>query len=192
MFERYNDRARFVVMAAEAEARKLGHNWIGTEHLLLGLLAESTGYAADALQLCGVDIERARKEIVELEGGAEDETRGHIPWSPNAKLALSQAADATMRLGSTKTNPGHILLGILGIENATARIVLGSFNVTESTLRKTLTDLMADPGFMVEIGQDTARALLAWDAIVDPDKRAPESVRRPLERVEVKLRLEAA
>jgi len=187
MFEGFNDRARFVVMRAEGEARKLGHNWIGTEHLLLGLLAEDTGYAAVALQLSRVDIESVRKAIVELEGGDEVETRGHIPWSPRAKLALSQAADATMRLGSAATNPGHILLGILEVENATARKILGDFNISESILRRRLALLMADPGFMIEIGVDTAQAFLAWAEQVDPQKQAPERVRRLLALVDAKL-----
>src|SRR5438132_14041770 len=99
MFERFTDQARRVVVLAQEEARLLDHDYIGTEHLLLGLVAQAEGVAARALAELGVDLEKARREVQEAVGRGDATPHGQIPFTPQAKQALEQSPREARALG---------------------------------------------------------------------------------------------
>ena len=113
MFERFTERARRVVVLAQEESRLLGHNYIGTEHLLLGLLAEREGVAARALQSLDITLDAAREQVQEIIGPGAQEPRGHIPFTPRAKKILELSLREALKLGSEVIGTEHLLLGLV-------------------------------------------------------------------------------
>src|SRR5215207_5475085 len=113
MFERFTDRARRVVVLAQEEARLLNHNYIGTEHLLLGLIHEQEGVAARALTELGISLETIRVEVVEIIGRGESPPAGHIPFTPRAKKVLELSLREALQLGHNYIGTEHILLGLI-------------------------------------------------------------------------------
>ena len=113
MFERFTDRARRVVVLAQEESRLLGHNYIGTEHLLLGLLAEREGVAARALESLDITLDAAREQVREIIGPGPQEVRGHIPFTPRAKKILELSLREALKLGSEVISTEHLLLGLV-------------------------------------------------------------------------------
>jgi ATP-dependent Clp protease ATP-binding subunit ClpC len=112
MFERFTDQARRVVVLAQEEARMLGHNYIGTEHLLLGLLAEGEGTAARALRSMEISLEVARVQVAEIIGEGTGQPTGHIPFTPRTKKVLELSLREAQRLGDSYIGTEHILLGL--------------------------------------------------------------------------------
>jgi ATP-dependent Clp protease ATP-binding subunit ClpA len=113
MFERFTDQARRVVVRAQEEARMLGHNYIGTEHILLGLLAEDDGLAAQALASLEIGLDAAREQVVEIiEEGTGQPPAGHIPFTPRTKKVLELSLREAQRLGDSYIGTEHILLGL--------------------------------------------------------------------------------
>ncbi len=113
MFERFTDDARRVVVLAQEEARRLQHNYIGTEHILLGLLREDQGAAATALEAANVTLDGARLEVETIIGRGRSEPSGHIPFTPRAKKVLELSLRETVRLGHDYIDTGHILLALI-------------------------------------------------------------------------------
>ena len=113
MFERFTERARQVVVLAQEEARILKHNYIGTEHILLGLLREEEGLAARVLESLDITVERVRAQVVRIVGSGEEVTSGQIPFTPRAKKVLELALLEALSLGHNYIGTEHILLGIL-------------------------------------------------------------------------------
>ena len=113
MFERFTNRARRVVVLAQEEARILRHNYIGTEHLLLGILAEGEGTAFRALDELGVTLEIARQQVEGIIGAGQDAMSGHIPFTPRAKKVLELSLREALKLGHNYIGTEHILLGII-------------------------------------------------------------------------------
>jgi ATP-dependent Clp protease ATP-binding subunit ClpC len=113
MFERFTERARRVVVLAQEESRLLGHNYIGTEHLLLGLLAEQEGVAARALRSLGITLDAAREQVREIIGPGPQEVSGHIPFTPRAKKILELSLREALKLGSEVISTEHLLLGLV-------------------------------------------------------------------------------
>lgn len=113
MFERFTDRARRVVVLAQEEARGLSHDYIGTEHLLLGLLGEQEGVAAQALGSLGVDADGVRRAVEERIGRGEEPARGHIPFTPRAKKVLEFSLRVALRFGHNYIGTEHVLLGLV-------------------------------------------------------------------------------
>jgi ATP-dependent Clp protease ATP-binding subunit ClpC len=114
MFERFTDRARLVVVLAQEEARELGHDYIGTEHLLLGLIRDGEGVAAQALDALGIRLDAARREIREIVGQGEKSTLpSHIPFTPRAKKVLELSLREALQLGHNYIGTEHILLGLI-------------------------------------------------------------------------------
>jgi len=113
MFERFTERARRVVVLAQEESRLLGHNYIGTEHLLLGLLAEQEGVAARALESLDITLDAAREQVREIIGPGQQEVRGHIPFTPRAKKILELSLREALKLGSEVISTEHLLLGLV-------------------------------------------------------------------------------
>jgi ATP-dependent Clp protease ATP-binding subunit ClpC len=113
MFERFTNQARRVVVLAQEEARRLLHNYIGTEHILLGLLREDEGAAATALAAADVTLDGARLEVETIIGRGQHEPSGHIPFTPRAKKVLELSLREAVRLGHDYIDTGHILLGLI-------------------------------------------------------------------------------
>src|SRR5829696_3245407 len=113
MFERFTDRARRVVVLAQEEARLLDHNYIGTEHILLGLVHEGGGVAAQALTQLGVSLEAVRDQVKEIIGRGAEAPTGHIPFTPRAKKVLELSLREALELGHNYIGTEHILLGLL-------------------------------------------------------------------------------
>ena len=112
MFERFTDQARRVVVLAQEEARMLGHNYIGTEHILLGLLSEGEGLAAQALRALEITLEAARGQVAEIIGAGTGQLTGHIPFTPRTKKVLELSLREAQRLGDGFIGTEHILLGL--------------------------------------------------------------------------------
>jgi ATP-dependent Clp protease ATP-binding subunit ClpC len=112
MFERFTDQARQVVVQAQEEARTLGHNYIGTEHILLGLLGEPGGLAAQALSSLEISRDAAREQVVEIVGTGAGQQSGHIPFTPRTKKVLELSLREAQRLGDDHIGTEHILLGL--------------------------------------------------------------------------------
>ena len=113
MFERFTNRARHVVVLAQEEARRLHHNYIGTEHILLGLLGEPEGVAGRALHGFGMSLDAARRDVAEIVGPGNAETKGHIPFTPRAKKTLELALREALQLQHNYIGTEHILLGVI-------------------------------------------------------------------------------
>ena len=113
MFERFTDRARRVVVLAQEEARMLNHNYIGTEHFLLGLVHEGQGVAARALESLGISLEAVRQQVEEIVGQGQEAPSGHIPFTPRAKKVLELSSREALQLGHTYIGTEHILLALI-------------------------------------------------------------------------------
>ena len=113
MFERFTDQARRVVVQAQEEARMLGHNYIGTEHILLGLLGERDGLAAQALGSLEISLDATREQVVEVAGKGTGQRSGHIPFTPRTKKVLELSLREAQRLGDDHIGTEHILLGLV-------------------------------------------------------------------------------
>ena len=113
MFERFTDRARRVVVLSQEEARLLGHNYIGTEHILLGLLHEGDGVAARALTALGIRLDAMRQAVEDIIGRGTQAPSGHIPFTPRSKKVLELALREALNLGSDHIGSEHILLALL-------------------------------------------------------------------------------
>ena len=136
MFERFTDAARRVVVSAQEEARSLKHNYIGTEHVLLGLLAEPDGAAARALAGAGVTPENARDQIVKIVNVGDTEPHGHIPFTPRAKKVLELSLREALHLRHHDIGSEHILLGILREGQGVAAQALAGLGTDTERLRR--------------------------------------------------------
>src|SRR5712675_790774 len=113
MFEKFTERARQVIVLAQEEARMLNHDYIGTEHLLLGLIHEGEGVAARALESLGVSLEAVRAQVEEIIGQGQQALSGHIPFTPRAKKVLELSLRESRQLGHDYIGTEHLLLGLL-------------------------------------------------------------------------------
>lgn len=146
LFERFTDRARQVVVLAQEEARELQHNYIGTEHLLLGLLREEEGLAARVLESLDITIERARAQVARLVGAEAEGTEGQVPFTPRAKKVLELALRESKDLGHTYIGTEHILLGIIREKDGVAARILRDFDADLETTRGELIRMLSGPG----------------------------------------------
>src|ERR687889_438489 len=127
MFERFTDRARRVVVLAQEEARMLNHNYIGTEHILLGLIHEGEGVAAKALESLGISLEGVRQQVEEIIGQGQQAPSGHIPFTPRAKKVLELSLREALQLGHNYIGTEHILLGLIREGAPSSSLVLDQF-----------------------------------------------------------------
>ncbi len=147
MFERFTDRARRVVVMAQEEARKMNHKYIGTEHLLLGLLAEGEGVAAKSLGSLGIDLNSTRETVIQTVGVGHQAPTGHIPFTPRAKKVLELALREALQLGHNYIGTEHILLGLIREGEGVAAQVLGQAEAGLQKIRQTvLTELSGSGG----------------------------------------------
>src|SRR3954454_21430336 len=146
MFERFTERARQVVVLAQEEARTLKHNYIGTEHILLGLLREEEGLAARVLESLDITTERVRSQVVRIVGSGEEVTSGQIPFTPRAKKVLELALREALSLGHNYIGTEHILLGLVREnEGVAARIRLDS-DADSDKIRNEVIRMLSGPG----------------------------------------------
>jgi ATP-dependent Clp protease ATP-binding subunit ClpC len=148
MFERFTDRARRVVVLAQEEARAFNHNYIGTEHLLLGLVSEQEGVAAQTLASVDLTIEGIRQAVDDRVGRGQEAPKGHIPFTPRAKKVLELSLRQALKLGHDYIGTEHILLGLLDEgEGVAAQILLsnvsGGLEAVETALLTQLVDVGA-------------------------------------------------
>jgi ATP-dependent Clp protease ATP-binding subunit ClpC len=130
VFERFTERARQVVVLAQDEARALSHNYIGTEHILLGLLREEEGIAARVLGELGVTLEEVRSQVAQIVGRGDEVTSGQIPFTPRAKKVLELGLREAKRLGHNWIGTEHILLGLAREKEGVAARILLDLGVT--------------------------------------------------------------
>jgi ATP-dependent Clp protease ATP-binding subunit ClpC len=136
MFERFTDRARRVVVLAQEEARMLNHNYIGTEHILLGLIHEGEGVAAKALESLGISLEAVRQQVEEIIGQGQQAPSGHIPFTPRAKKVLELSLREALQLGHNYIGTEHILLGLLREGDGVAAQVLVALGADLNRVRQ--------------------------------------------------------
>ena len=143
MFERFSDRARRAVVRAQEEARLLNHDYIGTEHILLGLLAERAGVAARALDSLNVTLEAAREQVREIvgEGSQEQGQRGHIPFTPRAKKVLELSLREALNLRSEIIGTEHLLLGLIDEGDGVGAQILDRLGAPAETVRERVVEL---------------------------------------------------
>ena len=142
MFERFTDRARRVVVLAQEEARMLNHNYIGTEHLLLGLIREGEGVAAKALESLGISLDAVRQQVEEIIGQGQQAPSGHIPFTPRAKKVLELADRETRALGHAYVGTEHILLGLIREGDGVAAQVLVQLGADLNRVRQQVIQLL--------------------------------------------------
>jgi hypothetical protein len=143
MFERFTDKARRVVVLAQEEARMLDHNYIGTEHILLGLVREGEGVAARAIQALGVSLEEVRGDVQEIIGRGESAPRGHIPFTPRAKKVLELSLREALQLGHNYIGTEHILLGLVREGEGVAAQVLQKRGADLDRVRQTVIQFLS-------------------------------------------------
>ena len=146
MFERFTDRARRVVVLAQEEARLLNHNYIGTEHILLGLLNEGEGIAAKALEGLGISLSAVREQVVEIIGQGQQAPTGHIPFTPRAKKVLELSLREALQLGHNYIGTEHILLGLIREGEGVAAQVLQKLGAELQKVRQTVIQLLSGSG----------------------------------------------
>jgi len=143
VFERFTDRARRVVVLAQEEARLLNHNYIGTEHILLGLIHEGEGVAAKALESLGISLEAVRQQVEEIIGQGGSSPSGHIPFTPRAKKVLELSLREALQLGHNYIGTEHILLGLIREGEGVAAQVLVKLGADLSRVRQQVIQLLS-------------------------------------------------
>jgi ATP-dependent Clp protease ATP-binding subunit ClpC len=156
MFERFTDRARRVVVLAQEEARMLSHNYIGTEHILLGLIHEGEGVAAKALESLDISLEAVRAQVEEIIGQGQQAPSGHIPFTPRAKKVLELSLREALQLGHSYIGTEHILLGLIREGEGVAAQVLQKLGADLNRVRQQVIQLLS--GFQ---GKESGQAAAA-------------------------------
>jgi ATP-dependent Clp protease ATP-binding subunit ClpC len=144
MFEKFTDRARRVVVLAQDEARDLNHNYIGTEHLLLGLVSEGEGVAVAALKSLGISLQTIRQQVEDIIGRGQGSQSGHIPFTPRAKKVLELSLREALHLGHNYIGTEHILLGLIHEAEGVAAQVLTGLGANLDVVRREVTRLLRD------------------------------------------------
>jgi ATP-dependent Clp protease ATP-binding subunit ClpC len=145
MFERFTDRARRVVVQAQAEARRLDHSYVGTEHVLLGLTHESIGgLAAKVLESLGIGLEAVRQRVEEVAGRGKQAPSGHIPFTPRTKKLLELALQESRALGHNYVGTEHILLGLIRQGDGVAAHVLSELGADLDGAREQVLRLLEE------------------------------------------------
>jgi ATP-dependent Clp protease ATP-binding subunit ClpC len=146
LFERFTERARQVVVLAQDEARALKHNYIGTEHILLGLLREEEGLAARVLESLDITVEEVRAQVARIVGQGDEVTTGQIPFTPRAKKVLELALREALSLGHNYIGTEHILLGLVRENEGVAARILLDFDADAEKIRNEIIRMLSGPG----------------------------------------------
>ncbi|MEY4647720.1 MAG: hypothetical protein RL009_136 [Actinomycetota bacterium] len=157
MFEKFTDKARRVVVLAQEEAKMLNHNYIGTEHLLLGLIHEGEGVAAKSLEALGISLDAVREQVQEIIGQGQQAPTGHIPFTPRAKKVLELSLREALQLGHSYIGTEHLLLGLIREGEGVAAQVLTKLGADTNRVRQQVIQLLS--GFQgkeaVQVGGET-------------------------------------
>lgn len=169
MFERFTDRARRVIVLAQEEARNLKHNYLGTEHILLGLIREGEGVAAKALEALGVTLESVRTQVIDIIGEGQEPPSGHIPFTPRAKKVIEFAMREGLQMGHSYIGTEHLLLGLTREADGVAAQVLIKLGADMPTVRNQVSQLIS--GFQgkeaVGVGGGPREGTKAGSTILD-------------------------
>jgi ATP-dependent Clp protease ATP-binding subunit ClpC len=143
LFEKFTDKARRVVVLAQEEAKLLNHNYIGTEHILLGLIHEGEGVAAKALEALGINLEQVREQVQEIIGTGQQAPSGHIPFTPRAKKVLELSLREALQLGHSYIGTEHLLLGLIREGEGVAAQVLTKLGADTNKVRQQVIQLLS-------------------------------------------------
>ncbi len=143
MFEKFTDKARRVVVLAQEEAKLLNHNYIGTEHILLGLIHEGEGVAAKALEALGINLEQVREQVQDIIGQGQQAPSGHIPFTPRAKKVLELSLREALQLGHSYIGTEHLLLGLIREGEGVAAQVLTKLGADTNKVRQQVIQLLS-------------------------------------------------
>ena len=155
MFERFTDRSRRVVVLAQEEARMLNHNYIGTEHILLGLIREGEGVAAKALESLGISLEAVVQRVDRVIGRGQQAPSAHVPFTPRTKKVLESSLRESLQLGHNYIGTGHILLALTR-DDGVATQVLEWLGSDPDRVRQQVTQLL--PDFPADMARQTGEA----------------------------------
>jgi ATP-dependent Clp protease ATP-binding subunit ClpC len=144
MFERFTDQARRVVVLAQEEARRLDHNYIGTEHILLGLIREGDGIAAKTLESLEISLDAVRQKVEDIIGHGKKTPSGHIPFTPRSKKVLELSLRESLELGHNYIGTEHILLGLIREGEGVAAQVLRDLGAQLTEVRERVLDLVRE------------------------------------------------
>ncbi len=169
MFERFTDRARRVVVLAQEEAKLLNHNYIGTEHILLGLIHEGEGVAAKALESLGISLDAVREQVQDIIGQGQQQPTGHIPFTPRAKKVLELSLREALQLGHNYIGTEHILLGLIREGEGVAAQVLVKLGADLNRVRNQVIQLLS--GYQgkeaVAVGGEPAQSQQQGSQVLD-------------------------
>ncbi len=143
MFERFTDRAQRVIVFAQEEARLLNHDYIGSEHILLGLIHEGEGVAAQALESLGISLEKVRRQVEDIIGAGESPQPRHVPFTPRAKTVLELSLREALKLGHNYIGTEHILLGLISEGDGVAARVLVDLGAELGAVRQQVIGLLS-------------------------------------------------
>jgi ATP-dependent Clp protease ATP-binding subunit ClpC len=170
VFERFTDQAREVVVLAQDESRELKHNYIGTEHLLLGLLREEEGLAARVLESLDITVEDVRAQVARIVGQGDEVTTGQIPFTPRAKKVLELSLREALALGRKSIDTEHVLLGLLREGEGVANRILVDLGAESEVVRAEVLRLAGtDAGTArpeAALGAGSSRVSFAFGAVV--------------------------
>ena len=172
MFERFTERARQVVVLAQDESRSFRHNYIGTEHILLGLLREEEGLAARVLESLDLTVEEVRAHIASTVGQGDEVTTAQIPFTPHAKEALEFSLREALALGHDWIGTEHVLLGLVRATDGVAARILLVFGVGADSIRNEVIRMMSGPGRHVSRAEPVLPGS-RFAAEPEPSQRAP-------------------
>ena len=192
MFERFTERARRAIVLAQEEARRLNHGYVGTEHLLLGLLRQEEGVAARTLNSLGVTLKEAREQIESMVGRGEEGTADQPPFTPRSKKVLEFALREALQSEDAYAGAGHILLSLVKETNGTAAIALSHLGVTpeEASMEITQRLTVADPedsayarSLLASVVRARVEGLLVHTrcGVTDEERALPQALRVDLE-----------
>ena len=171
MFERFTEEARQVVVQAQAEARELGHTWIGTEHLLLALAGDQGAGATDVVESLGLEVDEAREQVLRIVGRGEATVTGSIPFTPRAKKVLELALREALALGHNYIGPEHILLGLTRENEGVAAQILLEHDITADMVRDRVLEKLPrrTPGRRGFRAHFVGRSSRRWEYRVEDD-----------------------
>ncbi|AZS35650.1 ATP-dependent Clp protease ATP-binding subunit ClpC1 [Microbacterium lemovicicum] len=172
MFERFTDRARRVVVLAQEEAKMLNHNYIGTEHILLGLIHEGEGVAAKALESLGISLDAVREQVQDIIGQGQQQPTGHIPFTPRAKKVLELSLREALQLGHNYIGTEHILLGLIREGEGVAAQVLVKLGADLNKVRQQVIQLLSgyqgkEPAAVSGAANESGQAAQGGSAVLD-------------------------
>jgi ATP-dependent Clp protease ATP-binding subunit ClpA len=184
VFERFTDRARRVVVLAQEEARMLNHNYLGTEHLLLGLVHEGEGVAAKVLESLGISLRAVRQQVEEIIGQGQQAPGGHVPFTPRAKKVVELARREASDLGHSYVGTEHLLLGLVREGEGVAAQVLVKLGADLAGVRQQVVHLLHGPAGSVVAGQGRRRGKRARARLVDDALARIDALDRRLAAIE--------